>query len=201
MGKKLVLSAVCWVAVAALLAWGQGAPTIDGTIGTDEYKFSFNFEQIGMDVHWTMTETELYVGISAPATGWVAFGVRDGVPEESAENVMEGVDFYIGYLQDGELFMRDDFANTPFTHVADTELGGNDDVIEAAGSEADGVTTIEFKRAIDTSDDFDNPIAQGEAEVYLAYSNADDFISIHTERLEAVINFLTGEVSFETEEE
>lgn len=197
MFKKLALSTLCIAFTAVLLAWGQAVPTIDGAIGADEYQFSANFEEMNLNVHWTMTETELYVAISAPAAGWVSWGVRDGVPAEAEENVMEGVDFYIGYLKDGELFMRDDFGDGPFTHTADTELGGKDDVLEAAGSEANGVTTLEFKRLIDTGDAFDNPIAQGVAEVYLAYSNADDFVSIHTERMEAVFNFLTGEVTSE----
>lgn len=199
--KKGWLGAIGMTLLVGLLGAGQNAPTIDGAVSADEYAFHIAFEQINMDLYWTLTDTELYVGVSAPAQGWVSVGLRDGVPEEADENVMQGVDFILGYVEDGTLFARDDFADTPFAHSADTDLGGTDDVLEAAGSQADGVTVFEYKRLIDTGDEFDNPVAQGEAEVYLAYSDADNFVSIHTERMEAVVNFLTGEVTFEEEEE
>jgi len=201
MFKKGLYSIIGLTLLVSLMVWGQDTPTIDGSVSADEYAFHFSFEDINMDVYWTMTDTELYVGMSAPAAGWVSVGIRDGVPDEADENVMQGVDFVLGYIEDGTLFMRDDFGDTPFTHSADTDLGGSDDVLEAAGSEANGITTIEYKRPIDTGDEFDNPVAQGKAEVYLAHSDADDFVSVHTDRMEAVINFLTGEVIFEEEED
>lgn len=195
---SLAVGAFALVSLFAL-AHEDGKVALDGVIGADEYDFHYFDEDIQMDVYWTLTDDDLYVGLKAPAAGWVSMGVREGVPPEEEENAMEGVDLIIGFVKDGQLSIRDHFADTPFGHTPDTELGGEDNVLGAAGSEADGFTVIEYERPIDTGDAFDHPIAQGEVEVYLAYADADDFTTIHTERTEVILNFVTGQAEKEEE--
>ncbi len=177
--------------LAVFLTQASSEPTLDGQIGGNEYQFHYFDEDINMDVYWTVTDEDLYIAVKAPATGWVGVGFRPGVPAEEEEKVMEGVDFLLGYVQGGQAFARDDYGDSPFTHKADTELGGQDNIEAFAGSEDGGFTIFEFKRALNTKDEFDASIPVL-GEVYLAYSNADDFTTIHTERTEVEINFATG---------
>ncbi len=195
------VAVVLLVGAVATLTFGSPAePTVDGQIGASEYQFHYFDEDINMDVYWTVTDEDLYIAVKAPATGWVSVGFRPGVPTEEEEAKMEGVDFLIGYVQGGQAFARDDYGDTPFTHKADTELGGQDNIEAFAGSEANGTTIFEFKRALNTKDEFDAVIPVL-GEVYLAYSNADDFTTIHTERTEVEINFATGFAEKEEHEE
>ena len=181
------------------LAHGEG-PTIDGVISDGEYQYCVSVDEIQMDVCWYISDEDFYVAVKAPAQGWVGFGLRPGVPPEETEKGMEGVDILIGYVQDGQTFYRDDWAHTPFSHKADTELGGAENIEKAAGTEEGGFTVIEFERLLNTQDAYDADIPV-RGEVYLAYSDADDFVSMHKADKEVVINFVTGAVEEEEHEE
>jgi hypothetical protein len=199
---RLAVIALVLGAVAVFLSFaheGEG-PSLDGKIGADEYQNHYFDEDINMDVYWTISDDDIYVALKAPAGGWVSIGLRPGIPAEEEEEAMKDVDFMIGYVKDGQTFARDDFGDTPFSHKADTDLGGTDNIEAFAGSEEGGVTIIEFERLLNTKDEYDADVpARGE--VYLAYSNADDFTSIHTQRTEVVLNFVTGAAEKEEEEE
>jgi len=58
-------------------------------------------------------------------------------------------------------------------HPPDTELGVTNDILEFGGSEEDGFTTIEFKRALDTGDDHDNPLSKGVNKIIWSYGSSD----------------------------
>jgi hypothetical protein len=75
--------------------------------------------------------------------------------------------------------VEDDFANTPVTHVADTSLGGHDDILASAGLSTAAGTTIEFERALTAHDSTDQPIKAGQTRVLLASSDAKDLVSYH----------------------
>jgi len=193
--------------VGAFTLAAANEPTIDGVIQADEYQHHYFDEDINMDVYWTITDTEIFIGLEAPATGWVGFGLRPATPSEEEEQpLMQGVDIYIGYVADGQAFMRDDYADQPTGHSADTDLGGEDSILEFAGSEDGGATTLEFKRLLNTQDEYDAEVLVGDEtyqEVYLAYSNSDDFTTYHgdTSRTEVRLNFATGDWQKEEEEE
>jgi len=177
-----------------------GKPTIDGVISDGEYDHCITVDEIQMDVCWSISDEDLYVAVKAPAAGWVGFGFRGGVPPEGAEKGMEDVDIMIGYVKDGQTSYRDDWGDSPFSHKADTELGGAANIEKAAGTEQGGFTTLEFERLLNTQDAYDNDVpARGE--VYLAYSDADDFVSMHKADKEIVLNFVTGAFEVEEEEE
>ena len=193
--------------VAAFAGAHEVGVKVDGQIAPHEYQFLYHNNELNMDLYWSLDEDEgeIYIGLAAPAHGWVAFGLRAPEEEEAEEEkVMEGVDIVIGYVKDGKLAIEDHYANVPIGHTADTSLGGSDDVLEAAGSEDDWGTVIEFKRKLDTGDRYDVAIPHEKTEVYLAYSvSADDFATYHEKtRAEAEIDFYSGHVSdFEEEEE
>lgn len=180
---------------------------VDGQIAPHEYQYLYHNNELNMDLYWSLDEDEgeIYIGLAAPAHGWVAFGLREPEEEEEEEGkIMEGVDIVIGYVKDGKLSIQDNFANAPTGHAADTSLGGTDDVLQSAGSEDDWGTVIEFARKLDTGDSYDVAIPQVKTEVYLAYnSTADDFVSYHgrESRAEVEFDFYSGHVNdFEEEE-
>ncbi|MGQ9601150.1 MAG: DOMON domain-containing protein [Candidatus Bipolaricaulia bacterium] len=177
----------------ARLSAASGGPTVevDGMINPEEYQFHYTDPDIGMEVHWAITDHDLYVGLKAPARGWLGFGLYPGVPFKV--EVMKGADIYIAYVAEGEVFGEDHFADSPYGHKPDDALGGAADIAELAGSEDAGFTTIEFKRALNTLDKFDADVPV-RGLVYLAYAEADNFTAFHTAFTEAIFNFATGRV-------
>jgi hypothetical protein len=106
---------------------------------------------------------------------------------------MQGFDIVIGYVDAGGSHVQDNFANDAAGHVADTELGGRDDLIEARAGESSSGTVLEFRRKLDTGDRYDRPFARGSMPVLMAFADADDFMTYHeTHRATAEIDFLAA---------
>ncbi|MBU2607825.1 MAG: hypothetical protein KKF26_00745, partial [Chloroflexi bacterium] len=145
---------VCFLAVTALVGLGACAsPTpstpspkadwaADGVIRPNEYTGSNTYGNY--EVHWTSDDQFIYVGMKAKTSGFVAVAVQPG-------SKMKDADMVFGFVKDGETTVYDLFSTGDFgPHPPDTQLGGTDDVLEFAGKEEGGFTTIEFKRALDT---------------------------------------------------
>lgn len=164
---------------------GRPSPTIDGQIAEGEYAHRYRDEATGIDLHWTVLGDQIYFGMHSPGGGWAALALSPSGP------LMQGGDIIIGYVSGGALHIQDNHADGPTSHQADVELGGQDDILEAAGSEAEESTVIEFRRKLDTGDPYDNSILAGEEEIQLAYSDADDFSTYHARhRSIATLEFL-----------
>jgi hypothetical protein len=119
--------------------------------------------------------TDLTIGITAPTTGWVAVGF-----DPSA--AMKDANIIIGYVEGGEVFIRDDWGSGHTTHEPDTEMGGTDDVTVVSGSESDGVTSLTFTIPLDSGTPGDKAVAPGNTyDILLAYGpdGADDFEGYH----------------------
>ncbi len=147
--------------------------SVDGRIETGEYAHEIRLG--GMDVHWSNDAELLWIGLSAPGTGYVSIGF-DPVDRKV------GANYIIGYVADGETIVRDHVGTRGNLHAADTEVGGTDDLLAAAGSETDGRTVLEFVIPLDSGDPQDRPLVPGETYVIqTAYqSERDDFISWHS---------------------
>jgi hypothetical protein len=165
-------------------------PQLDGQISEDEYAFHYYDVKIRMDLYWTIVGDTIYLGLKSPAHGWLAIGLAPTGPQ------MLGADILIGYVEDGQVHVRDDYADTPTSHTADTVLGGSNDILAAAGSESDQGTIIELERKLTTLDPYDRPIVPTDMPVELAYSNGKDFNSYHDQNRDTVfINFFTGKIT------
>lgn len=117
----------------------------------------------------------LDITISAPTTGWVSVGFEPS-------RAMKDADIYIGYVQDGEVFLRDDFGTGNTSHAPDTSLGGESSFTGLSGTEIDGVTSITFTIARNSGDSFDKVLAaSGSYKVLLGYGpeGSDDFTTYH----------------------
>jgi len=167
-------------------AAAAGAPQIDGRITEGEYGHRYRDGATGIELLWTVSGDEIYFALHSPGSGWAALSLSPSGP------MMQGGDIIIGYVSDGTLHIQDNYAAGPAGHKADIELGGSDDLLEAAGSEGEEGTIIEFRRKLDTGDEYDHPIIKGEMTIQLAYSETDDFTTYHAKRASTTLNLREG---------
>ncbi len=169
---------------------------LDGRVAPGEYRFRFADPASGIVFNWSIEGGRLLGAISSPDTGWVAVGFGGKGP------LMYGADIIIGVVDARGTHLRDDFANTPTSHVPDTAFGGHDDIIAGAGLESPAGTTIEFVRALGARDSTDQPITSGPMHVIMASSESDDFMAYHVGGHKAVaqLNLFDGPLASATRE-
>ena len=161
-------------------ARGGAAHRLDGRIAPGEYRFRWADDASKLVFEWSIVGDRLIGAVSSPDTGWVAVGFGGEGP------LMYGADIVIGYVDAHGAHLRDDFANTPVTHVADSTLGGHDDVLGSAGLKTKDGTTIEFERPLAARDSTDRPIAAGQTHVIVASAESSDLMAYHVEGHKAV---------------
>jgi hypothetical protein len=149
--------------------------TIDGTISSGEYAHETTVA--GVDVYYSNDASTLRVGLVSPGTGFVSIGF-------DPERQMQGANFIIGAVNEGELTIRDDYGFEPYAHIEDTARGGSDDIIAAAGNEWPDQTVIEFMIPLDSGDPMDKPLLPGHSYTILTayHSLSDSFTTRHTRR-------------------
>jgi len=167
--KLLITSLMAALVLTPVVA----EPVVDGVVNPGEYQSSESFENGTVIVSWTIGDSLAWFAMSAPTEGWVALGF-------GAENMMQGADMAIGWVEDdGRAFVLDCYSTGPYgPHPPDTELGGKDDLVAFAAAEKNGITTIEFSRPIAATDAYDKPIVPGESYIW-AYATSDDFDEYH----------------------
>jgi hypothetical protein len=152
------------------IAW---PPRIDGQIGALEYRNERVDAATGMTVYWQNDATTLYVGLVSPGTGWLSIGF-------GPERQMQGANILIAAIADGELTIKDQYGNAPTSHRRDDV----DHVIQAAGSEMEGRSVLEFAIPLASGDDQDKPLQPGtEVTIILSYHASNDNLTTrHTKR-------------------
>jgi hypothetical protein len=138
--------------------------TPDGVIGDGEYFGSavlYGPESRGysggdIEVFWTTDDEHLYMALRGETTGWISIGFD---PLEW----MKDADVIMGSVDGNEVVVEDQYSTEIYgPHLPDEDLGGTDDILEFGGLEKDGQTVIEFKRRLDTGDEFDKVISPGQ---------------------------------------
>jgi hypothetical protein len=144
------------------------------------------FESIssaGVSFYWKIVGDNLEGILEAETTGWIAVGF-------DPSSMMKDANFIIGYVEDGEAYIRDDWGNGATSHKSDEDLGGSNNVEILGGSEANGKTTLRFRIPLDSGDSYDKPIEPGTTyTVLFAYGVSDDFRGMHRSRGKAQITF------------
>jgi hypothetical protein len=152
----------------------------DGIISPGEY--SDNQTYGDCQLYWKNDDQYVYIGIKAKTTGFVAVGIQPGT-------TMLDADIIMGYILNGQPQVFDMYSTGPFgPHPQDTELGGTDDVLSPAGTDDGQYTVIEFKRALDTGDKYDNALVKGANKIIWAYGPNKDVSFKHTARGYGQIN-------------
>jgi hypothetical protein len=190
--RKIGRVVVLVVCLASLSGWAT--PTVDGVASTDEYAYTYQDEATGMILSWEAVDDLIYICMEAPGTGWLAVSL---LPSED-----EGyTDMIIGYV-DAEtqtVHLADQAAPVAshFSHVDDTELGGNESFIDVAGREEEGSTVIEFSRLLNTEEDTDVAFTDVNLTTMIAFHpDADDYSTYHSQWRNVVsINYISGIVN------
>lgn len=146
--------------------------TITETETTKEYNHTRDLDQI--ELYWRNDDEHLFMALKGETTGWLAIGLEPTTQ-------MRDADMIFGWVEGGEANVQDLFSTgATGPHPPDTTLGGTDDIIEFAGTEINGVTIIEFKRKLNTGDQYDQALTQGQTISYIwATATIDNFDTQH----------------------
>ncbi len=146
----------------------------DGVVGENEYSRTLvvacparsGYSGGEMEISWRNDKENLYMALKGETSGWLSIGFD---PLEW----MKDADMILGTVDDGEAVVLDEYSSGNYgPHEDDTFFGGSYDILESGGSEADGHTVVEFKRRLDTGDEFDEPLAPGQS-VSIIWAMAD----------------------------
>ncbi len=181
--KRIAFFAVMTLAAATLAFSGGEEEAAGDEMSTEAapvvmFEDSESVTEAGVTVQWRVEGDNLTVVMSAETEGWVSVGF-------DPSRQMADANIIIGYVDDGEVFVRDDYGTGSVRHGADVENGGVDNLSNVQGSEAGGVTTIRFTIPLDSGDSMDKPLEVGSSyTVIVAYgpNRADDFGSYHSSR-------------------
>jgi len=147
---------------------------VDGIVRLGEY--AHRTDAGGFEVHWSNDLNYLRIGIVSPGTGYLAIGF-------DPDYRMRGADFVLAAVEDGRLLIRDDYGDGAVSHAADELLGGTDDILEAAGREEGGRTTVEFVIPLVTRDRYDKTLVPGETySILVAYHETNDSFAVRHSR-------------------
>jgi len=148
-------------------------PEIDGVLAPGDYRNVLVDPATGLEVSWQNDGETIYVGLSAEVAGYVAIGF-------APERRMEGANILIAAVSDGELLIEDHFGTSQTGHSKDVASN----VIQAAGTEEDGRTTVEFAYPLDTGAEDDKPLLPGSDVVIIlaVHSSSDSLATRHTSR-------------------
>jgi hypothetical protein len=138
-------------------------------------------------VAWTLEGDQIHMELSAETEGWVSIGI-------DPEDAMGGADITIGAVKNDKVRIEDHFADRKRGHSSDEKLGGENHVMNPAGIEKNGVTTISFTRSVAAAEAWDKPInTSGKTRVMVAYGSRDSLGLSHQYRAMYDIDFSTGE--------
>ena len=151
-------------------------------------EYQHKIEVKDMAFSWSVEDEKLCVELSAKTTGWVGIGF-------DPEKAMQGANIIIGAVKGEKFKVEDHYGDRKRNHSNDKKLGGTNDVMDAAGFEEDGVTTISFAIPLKTEDKWDKDIVTDQPiKIMLAYgAGKDSFKTRHPYRTVLEVNLSTGE--------
>lgn len=153
---------------------GENKFIADGIILNDEYGNQVSYQNL--TIFWNIEDNYFYMALKGKTTGYISIGIQPG-------SMMKDSDMILGYVKDGKVEIFDQYSTGDFgPHPSDEQLGGTNDIVEFGGKEEDGYTVIEFKRLLNTEDEFDLELKSGKNKIIWAYSNQDDIKARHTAR-------------------
>jgi hypothetical protein len=125
-------------------------------------------------ISWTNTDDTISIGIKGKTTGWLALALSPTLSKSRA-------DLIIGAVSGGQLTLLDSFdPGYSGGHRQDTAVGGTNDLFDISGNETSGVTTIEFKRRLNTGDVNDLQLVNGDNPFLFAMGPDDTMASEHS---------------------
>ena len=159
---------------ATLSSLREGNFIADGVISDEEYSGYLKADDF--EIYWANDIEHIFIAMAAPAEGFIAIGIQPN-------KMMKDADIILGYVDDISVNIYDMYSTGNFgPHPPDVELGGNDDILDFAGSQNNGFTIIEFQRLLSTGDNYDNDIVMGPNKIIWAYGRSDSPDGSHSKR-------------------
>jgi hypothetical protein len=145
---------------------GGGNGEVNQVVNTENYPFKLDLDD-SYTVNWAINEEEgtIDIAVQCKCSGWIAFGPGPGQ--------MIGTDPVLAWIEpDGSLNINDYKINDRAASaiVADIQDQGTNDILASFGSFENGVTTIIWRRKLDTGDPKDLPYVKGLMDVSYAYN-------------------------------
>ncbi|MCA9212888.1 MAG: hypothetical protein KDB27_07485 [Planctomycetales bacterium] len=123
----------------------------------------------GFQIQWCTQQDDVRFKVTSESTGWVGIGFNDS-PRMPQSDVI---------LLTGEGNVLDAFA----TRRGDPAPDSSQDITLIKSSQENGVTTVEFSRAIDTGDALgDYPLNSAQYILWAYQFSSDSFMAEHTDR-------------------
>lgn len=104
--------------------------------------------------------TDLVVTINAPTTGWIGIALN-APPNAPSGTSIAGSNYIVGYANGADAVVSDQYGDSDTTHKADILIGGQDNIKQKSGSEANGRSIINFKIPLNSRDLKDNSMDYG----------------------------------------
>jgi hypothetical protein len=137
----------------------------------------------GVTFEWSISDGHMDITLQSPEKGWVSVGFNPS-------SIMKDAAFYLAYIENGQVYLRDDFGTGRISHGPDTSQGGSDDAVILGGEETNRGTTVRFRIPLDSGDKYDHRFVSGEEiPVLFAHSSRDNFTSKHSGKGKALITF------------
>ncbi len=184
----------CLASAAAACSAGTGTGSSGSGSGvTNSLKYGTNSEHT---LTWSIDSASatITITLAVVGSGWVGFGLGSSMLNADIGRCClvacavlccgvccalltlsllssRDVTQVIGRILNGQAVLNDCSSRAYGLPIADTTLGGTNDVTLLSGSSANGIVTISFRRALAVASDtqFDKPIAAGTTSVMLAW--------------------------------
>lgn len=157
---------------AASIEAAAGEWAADGVISEGEYSKNLTLSDGRFAVHWKNDAEDLYMALTGQTEGFVAIGFE---PSQA----MKDADMVMGWVSEGNATVLDLYSTGVYgPHPQDVDLGGKDDILEFGGSESGNRTVIEFKRKMDTGDQFDKAFQPDQSVNIIWSMSASDSLAV-----------------------
>jgi hypothetical protein len=144
----------------------------DGIVSPGEYAKNLTLANGRYAVHWKNDAKDLYMALEGRTNGFVAIGFE---PTQA----MKDADMVMGWVSAGEATVLDLYSTGTYgPHPADESLGGRDDILESGGNESGNRTLIEFRRMMNTSDQYDKSLQPGQTINIIWSMSSSDSLSV-----------------------
>jgi len=121
---------------------------------------------------WKLLDTAIEIQFSLPGTAFIGMGIARPMPWHGS--LMENADIVLGYVFDNQsVWISDYYSFQPGPPQEDSTIGGRDDVTPVCGQRSNGVTTLRYRRDLDTGDDYDHPFLLSANDMIYAWQNGE----------------------------
>jgi len=158
-------------------------------------------KDINYKLYWSMDASYIYFKVSASSTGWMALGLS-GAPKMDSNKMPPGNDIAMGFRNPLVPGCETGCINDYSTVVYDVPIldpVGNAEIVSFTEDDINGISTMEWKRLLDTGDSANDRVITPNTDFYVLYaiqasSKPDSVTSFapHTTKGWTTINFSEG---------